>query len=76
MDVTEHHRTLADGRRAALDRAGAHVADRVDPRHARLEQPLGAGIGAGEDEAVLVATDGVAEPVGARDCTEEEKEDS
>ena len=38
----DHGGALADRGRAALDRAGAHVAGRVDPWHARLEQALGA----------------------------------
>ena len=52
VDELHGHRALADGRRAALGRAGAHVARREDAGHARLEQVVGARVGAGEDEAV------------------------
>src|SRR4029077_7345300 len=38
---------LADGGGAALDRAGADVAGGVDAGDAGLQQPLGAGLGAG-----------------------------
>ncbi len=75
MDEAHDRRALADRGRAALDRAGAHVAGRVDAGHARLEQALGAGVGAGEDEAVRVARDDVAEPVGAGRGAEEEEEE-
>jgi hypothetical protein len=63
----DHGSALADRGRAALDRAGAHVAGRVDPWHARLEQALGAGVrAAGQDETVAVTRNQVTEPLGAR----------
>ena len=58
------HRTLADGRCHALDRAVSHVAGEEDPRRARLERhrfalqlppgaatPVGQDVGSGEEEA-------------------------
>ena len=75
MDEAHDRRALADRGRAALDRAGADVAGGVDAGDAGLEQALGAGLGAGEDEAVLVAGDRVAEPVGAGRGAEEEEEE-
>ena len=66
MDEAHDRRALANGGGAALDGAGAHVPGGVDAGDARLEQAVSAGSGAGEDEAVFVARDGVAEPVGAR----------
>jgi hypothetical protein len=62
----DHGSALADRGRAALDRACAHVASRVDARHARLEKALGADLRAGQDEAVAVARKHVTEPLGAR----------
>src|SRR3954471_17164318 len=71
-----HHRgALADGGSAALDRAGADVAGGVDAGDGGFEQAFGAGIGAGEDESLLVAGDAVAEPVGAGGGAEEEEEE-
>src|SRR3954463_16162179 len=71
-----HHRgALADGRSAALDRAGADVAGGVDAGDGGFEQPFGTGFGAGEDEALLVAGYRVAEPVGAGGGAEEEEEE-
>ena len=75
VDEPHDHRALADRGGAALDRARADVAGGVDARDARLEQPVGAGVGAGEDEAVVVARDRVAEPVGARSGAEEEEQE-
>ena len=75
MDEADHGGALADRGRAALDRAGADVAGGVDAGDAGLEQALGAGVGAGEDEALRVAGDGVAEPVGAGRGAEEEEEE-
>src|SRR3984893_16962603 len=65
VHVADHGRTLADGRRAALDRAGAHVTGGINTRHARLEQPLRSGLAAGEDEPVAVARHDIVEPARA-----------
>ena len=65
MHQLHGHRSFADRGRAALRRARAHVARGEDTRQTRLEQRVGACGGAGEDEAVLVTRDHVAEPVGA-----------
>ena len=70
----DDHRSLAHGRGAALHRTRAHVAGRVDPRDARLQQRLRARFGAGENEAVGVARQRVAEPIGARRRTEEQEQ--
>ena len=75
VDEADHRGALADGGRAALDRAGADVARRVDTGDAGLEQALGTGVGAGQDEALLVAGDAVAEPVGAGRGAEEQEEE-
>src|SRR4051794_6900397 len=75
MHEAHHRGALADGGSAALDRAGADVAGGVDAGDGGFEQALGAGLGAGEDEALLVAGDAVAEPVGAGGGAEEEEEE-
>ena len=77
MLVHESHdqRALADGGRAALDGSGAHVAGRVNAGHARLEQPVGPGVLAGQHEAALVPSHDVAEPFGARVGSEEEEQE-
>jgi hypothetical protein len=75
VDALHGHRALPHRRRAALGRAGADVAGRVDARHAGLQQVLGMRVGAREDEAVLVAGHGVAEPVRARARAEEEEQE-
>src|SRR5436190_17586101 len=69
------HRSLADGRRATLRRARAHVPGGENPRNARLEQVGGSGGVAGEEEAVRVPGDGVAEPLGTWSRAEEEEEE-
>ena len=46
---------LADGDSAALDRAGADVAGGVDAGDGGFQEAFGADVGAGEDEALLVA---------------------
>ena len=71
VDEADHRRALADRGRAALDRPGADVAGGVDAGDAGLEQALGARLGAGQHEPLVVAGDDVAEPVGARDGAEE-----
>ena len=75
MDEADDRGALADGGGAALDRAGADVAGGVDAGDAGFEQAVGAGLGAGEDEALLVAGDRVAEPLGAGRGAEEEEEE-
>src|SRR6185437_11528414 len=60
--------------RAPLRRPGADVAGGKDAGHARLEQMLGAGGVAREDEAVGGAGDRVVDPLGARVRAEEEEE--
>src|SRR3954453_21715792 len=75
VDEAHHRGALADGRSAALDRASAGVAGSVDAGDGGFEQALGTDVRAGEDEALLVAGDGVAQPVGAGGSAEEEEEE-
>ena len=75
MHELHGHRSFADRGRAALGRARAHVARGEDTRQTRLEQRGGARGGAGEDEAVLVTRDYVAEPVGARQRAKEAEQE-
>src|SRR5207253_2725846 len=75
VDELHGHRSFADGGGAAFGRAGADVAGGEDAGHAGLEQVVGAGCVAGEDEAVGSARDGVVEPFRARLCAEEEEEE-
>src|SRR4051794_36074855 len=75
VDEAHHRGALADGGSAALDRAGADVAGGVDAGDGGFEQPFGAGLGTGEDEALLVAGDAVSKPVGAGGGAEEEEEE-
>ena len=58
-----------------LTEPGPHVAGCEDTRDARLEQAVGPGGGAGENEPVVVTRDHVAEPLGARRRAEEEEEE-
>ena len=76
MGVNElhDHRPFADGRGASLGGAGADIAGRIDAWHARLQQSLATDPGTGEDESVLIASDHLVEPVGARACTEEQEQ--
>jgi hypothetical protein len=76
VGVDELHGPLpfADGGGATLGRAGADVARRQDARHRRFEGFLAVGRGAGQDEPILVAFDGVTEPFGARQRAQEEEE--
>jgi hypothetical protein len=68
----DDHRSFTDSGRAALDRARPDVARRVDAGHARLEQAVRAGVGAGQDETlVVVVCDHVVQPFGARRCSED-----
>ena len=75
MDELDGHRPFADGGGAALGRPGADVAGREHAGDVGLEQVVRAGCRAGEDEAVLVAADGVVEPFGARQRAEEEEQE-
>ena len=75
MDELDGHRPFPDGGHAAFARARAHVARGEDARQGRLEQVFGACGVAGEDEALVVACDDVAEPFGARQRAEEEKQE-
>ena len=73
VDEAHDHGALADRGGATLDRPGANVAHCEYAGHACLEDAVGTGLRAGEDEAVVVERDGAAEPVGAR-CGPEEEE--
>ena len=75
VDELHSHRPFADGGGATFGRAGADVAGGEDAGHARLEQVVGAGCVAGEDEAVGGACDSVVEPLRARLRAEEEEEE-
>ena len=75
VDELHGHRAFADGRRAALGRAGADVAGREHAGNVGLQQVVHVGRGAGEDEAVAVAADGIVEPFGTRQCAEEEDQE-
>ena len=74
MDEAHHHRSLADRGGATLDRPRANIPHREDAGRARLEDALGTGPLASEDEAVVVERDRATEPVGIR-CGSEEKEE-
>ena len=75
VDELHGHRSFADGGGAALGRARADVSGREDARSIRLEQVLGVSGRAGEDEAVAVARDRIAEPLRARLRAEEEEQE-
>ena len=75
MDELDGHRPFADGGGAAFGRAGADVAGREHAGNVGLEQVVRVRCGAGEDEAVVVAADGVVEPLGARQRAEEEEQE-
>src|SRR4051794_35281181 len=75
VDQADYRGALADGRSAALDRAGADVAGGVDAGDGGFEQALGADFGTGLDEALLVPGDCLAQPVGAGGGAEEEEEE-
>src|SRR5262245_22301054 len=74
VDEGNDHRAFANGGSDPLGRPTPRVADRVDARDARLENPLRADLVAGENEAVLVAHRRVAQPVGVRLGAQEEEE--
>src|SRR3954453_21375057 len=69
------HRPFAYGGGTALGRARPNVTSCEDALHAGLEDVVGACARAGEDEAFLVARDGVAEPLGAWSRAEEEEQE-
>ena len=74
VDQRDGHRALPDRARDALDRPRADVAGDEDARHVRLEHvglalerpAVALYVGAGQDEAALVAGDHALEPVGVR----------
>src|SRR3954451_19473744 len=74
VDEGDDHRALADRCGDALGRSAPRVTDRVDPGDARLEDPVGPGRVARQDESVLVANDRVPEPVRMRLGAEEQEE--
>src|SRR4051794_23747400 len=74
VDEADDHRTLAHRCGDALGRSAPRVTDRVDAGDARLEDPVGPGRVARQDESVLVANDRVPEPVGVRLGAEEQEE--
>src|SRR6478672_3679346 len=59
VDELNGHRAFADGGGAAFGRAGAHVTGREHAGNVGFEQVLRVRRRAGEDEAVVVAGDGV-----------------
>src|SRR3954468_19917630 len=65
VDELDGHRALADRGGAALRRAGADTAGREHAGDARVEQVLAAGSRTGQDEAIGIARDGVAQPLRA-----------
>src|SRR3954464_15212764 len=71
----DYRGALADGRSAALDRAGADVAGGVDAGDGGFEQALGADCGTGLDESLLVAGHCFGQPIGAGGGAEEEEEE-
>jgi hypothetical protein len=75
VDELDGHRSFSDGGGAAFGRAGADVAGGEDAGNACLEQVVGTGCVAGEDEAVGGACDRVVKPLGARLRAEEEEEE-
>ena len=75
VDELDGHCPFADGGGAAFGRAGADVTGREHAGDVGLEQVVGVRGGAGEDEAVVVAADGVVEPLGARQRAEEEEQE-
>src|SRR5207253_7404532 len=75
VDELHGHRSLTHRGRAPFGGPGADVAGGEDAGHARLEQVVGAGCVAGEDEAVGGACDGVVEPFRARLRAEKEEEE-
>ena len=83
----DRHRALADGRRDPLHRVEPHVAGREHPGHAGLQRerrtrqrPRGCAWAGpsrswpGDDEALVVADDVRAEPVGARRGADEDEQ--
>ena len=75
MYELHRHGSLAHGRRAALGRTGTYVAGGEDAGHARLEEVVGVRSGTREDEAVLVAGDGIPEPLGAGHSPKEKEQE-
>src|SRR5688572_9143211 len=71
VDEPDDGRSLADRGGAALDRSCADVARGVDAGNIGFELALGSRVGTGEHEAVLVARDGIAQPLRAGLRTQE-----
>jgi hypothetical protein len=76
VDELHGHRSFAHGCGATFTGAGPDIPGGEDARDARLEQIVGPGGVAGEDEAVGIARDGVVEPLRARLRAEEEEEET
>jgi hypothetical protein len=74
VDEAHDHRSVVDRGGATFDRSRANIADREDAGHARLQDALGAGPLAREDEAVVIERNRATEPVGVRCGSEEEEE--
>src|SRR5262245_45557439 len=66
VEGADDHGPFADRGCAALDRAGAHVADGEDSGHARLEGAVCSRRWAGGDEAIVVDLERTGEPRSAR----------
>ena len=73
VDELHSHRPFTDCRGAAFGRPGADVARREHAGNIGLQQIVDARGGTGEDEAVLVAADRLAEPLRARQRAEKRK---
>src|ERR1700758_2041760 len=65
---------FANGGSAPLGRARPYVAGSEHAGDRRLEDVVGAGSCAGQNESVVVPRDGVTEPVGARQGAEEQEQ--
>src|SRR4029077_8889766 len=73
VDELDGHCAFADGGGAAFGRPGADVTGREHTGNVRLEQVVHVGCGAGENEAVTIAADGLVEPLGARQGAQEKE---
>src|ERR1700741_3630609 len=65
---------FTNGRGAPLGRPRADVSDREHAWNAGLQQIAGTDGGPGEKEPVLVASERVVKPSGARQCAEEQEQ--
>ena len=73
VDELDRHCPFANGRGASFGRPGADVAGREHAGNIGLEQVVDVRCRAGENEALVVAADGVVEPLGARKRAEEKE---